>query len=639
MRHGGQRLSFRRQFVLVLVAATLVSTLGTVAAAYFGARAIALQMAETHTAQELRMASQILSSHGQALSISDGQLATDTGYRFNGDPTAVRQITSAVGDAAAIYQVEGDRLVSIASDLPSNQGQQGASTGTESVGTVLDSPVYQVLEGNCPATTPMPASCHQQYLGSIMIQNVAYVAAIVPLLDAQGTCVGALAVATPVERIEAPLRLLAGFLLLIGLGLTALSIVIAYRVSGPVSHRALAALSSGLDDVGVSAHRLDQVARTQVARSTRQVGAARHLIEELRTLSEVATALQHGVDMLRDSTSDVWAEMSHPGVAPDPHACLRAARQVAVVASQLGGSADQAQAFCQRLRAIMNQVIGEASALRDSGQLTEERAQELSTAIAAVEAELGNRLSANPYTGAHSRLAFAAGNVSPRQLTDEAARGGSPQRRLADRLRALRAWSPLKRWTTTHGDPGATGPVHIHPDQDSARLPQAEDHDTPRWPWQHGRVGGPVDRDGAGPSVAGAYRSGESSWPDRLPRPTVQRPDIERLSHPPRAQRPGYSSRLPRPMPPDFSVGMQRATANSGPHSMGSHPSTSGRQRAPWYSDGTDLDDAMRHGEPPQTGAPDGWQPQAFEEQLPPPRPAPRQTPPPGSGHWMNDQH
>lgn len=646
---GGGRLSFRRQFVLLLVAATLLSTLGTVAAAYFGARAIALRMAEDHAAQDLRMAAQILDSHGQSLAVRDGQLSTDAGYRLNGDPVVVEQITSVVGDNAAIYQVEGAQLVSIASDLPASQSHPAASTGSETVGTPLDGPAYQALMGHCPATPPVPPTCHQHYLGSTVIQNVAYIAAFIPLFDPQGICVGALAVATPLDRIETPLRLLAGMLLLVGLALTTLSIVVAYRVSGPVSQRALAALSGGLDDVGSSAGRLEQVARTQVTRSSRQVGAARHLIEELRALSEVATAMQNGVEMLRASTTEVWAEMSHPGAAPDPHASLRAARQVAVVASQLGGSADQAQAFCQRLRAIMNQVIGEASALRDNGQLTEEHARELTTAIASVEVELGNRLSSHPYGSERARPGVSAGNTPVRQVAAVEARRGRPRLGVAALLGFMRQGTSMGRWAGERRDPGATGPVRIQPDRDSARPPRGEDPGADSWSGNRGRTGDAAGRDDA-PPLHGVSHNGVASWPERPARWTGQYPAIDRRSHPPRAPRPGMPPRQPGAAPgatppgfPPGTPGTQRGPVDSGPQGSGSHPSTTGRQHGAWFSDGADLEDAMRQDAPPPAGAPDVWHPQhprnsAFGEQMPPPRTSPRQTPPPGGGQWMNDQ-
>jgi hypothetical protein len=191
-------------------------------------------------------------------------------------------------------------------------------------------------------------------------------------------------------------------------------------------------------------------------------------------------------------------------------------------------------------------------------------------------------------------------------------------------------------------DPGATGPVHIHPDRDGARLPRVEHPGAASWSGQRGRTGDPAGREVA-PPMCGDNQNGVASWLERPTRQSGQHPAIGHRSHPPRAPRPGYASRQLGATPPDLSAGRQRGPVNSGPHGSGSHPSTTGRQRAAWFSDGADLEEAMRHEAPPPAGAPDAWQPQhprngAPGEQMPPPRSSPRQTPPPGSGQWMNDR-
>ncbi|HEV2239012.1 MAG TPA: hypothetical protein VGR57_20305, partial [Ktedonobacterales bacterium] len=133
--------------------------------------------------------------------------------------------------------------------------------------------------------------------------------------------------------------------LLIGLLLTGFFMLAAVRISGPLSPAALGALYASLDDALDSARQVDAGLRAQLTRATQQSATARHLMDELRTLTDVANALEHGVALLRDSTSQLYT-----GGTPTPEARAQNARAVAVAASQIGGAAEQATVLCQRLR-------------------------------------------------------------------------------------------------------------------------------------------------------------------------------------------------------------------------------------------------------------------------------------------------
>jgi hypothetical protein len=209
---------------------------------------------------------------------------------------------------------------------------------------------------------------------------------------------------------------LAGLLLAVGLLLSAAFAVIAYRVSGPVSRRAFTTLSMGLSQVSDAAAHVGQLAQAQTARASRQRTTARHLIDELRALSDVAHALEEGVTMLRESASQLWADSSYPGAMPTTASHTRIARAVAVAASQIGGAADQAGALCQRMRAITNQIIAEAGVLGENGQQAGQCVKELDAALQRIEATLGGSVaSPSPtlqLTGLAGKLQDALAQVS-----------------------------------------------------------------------------------------------------------------------------------------------------------------------------------------------------------------------------------
>jgi hypothetical protein len=576
-----------------------------VVAAYFGARAAALDSAQAREAQDLQVAWQLLSVRGQTLQVSQGQLQTSADDVLNGDHTLVDQVTALVGDNAAIYEAEGASLVTIASNLPSSggNGSRAGPTAT-SLGSVLDGPAYDALLGNCLAGQRIPVSCHQGYRGLATIDGTTYVAAFVPLEDGQGAFVGALALATPVERIEAPLLALGRVLLLVGLGLAALFVLAGYQVFDPVSRRVFSALSVELDEVGQTATRLEVLVGTQTARADRQVTTARHLTDDVRVLSQLAAAVGNGAAMLQESVSGIWAELSHPGMPPDPQNSLHAARQAAVVAGQLGASAEQAHDLCQRLCTNMNHVIAEGGLLRDGGGDAASCAHELGEAVQRVEATLSNpaKLLTGELTG---RLSGRVAELIGRGRAMVAARAEGLVS-LADSLLA----GMLSDTSGESDEPAETRsqmrPIRI-PGQDARRSAR-------HTPWETGthqigrRTAGPARRSGPGGVTGWPTGRNASSGHGTLP------PNRPRSSMPPGRHGAGpYRT-------------VQHPTAYGDPRITGRPPSISGSFPEPWYPE----DNSGQ-------GAGPSHPPGPRERRTPPPRGS-RPTPPPSEPAWMSNQ-
>lgn len=569
VHRGWQRLGFRRQFVMLLVAATLLSTLGTVAAAYFGARSTAIDAAQARIVSDVRVATQVLGAHGHNVTARDGNLFTDDGYRLNGDNTVMDQITAMTGDGAAVYAMDGYQLTGVT-------GNVGARPGSSSriIGDTLNASIYQAMFRDC-VTDQQGTSCEHAYHGIASIHGVTYITAISPLNDAQGTPTGVLVVATPLDRIEAPLRALIGVLLLIGLTLTIVFVVVGHRLAGPVSRRTFSVLSDGLDHVTSSAGQLGRLAHAQVQQSTRQTTIARSVLEDLRTLGQLAHALEHGVSNLRESASQLWADMSYPGAAPGFAANSRGARQVAVAASQLGGAADQANALCQSLRTHMNQIIAQAGVMAESGGEAETHARELAESLRRIEEALGN---------------------------------GPPA-----------VASPRKR---------EDAPAQPELERPSRRIPAVEA--SLRESGTYGAV--PRDLVTSAPHLRAADQSDAALRLGQPPRVNPMQPGGQRISHAPRAPRPG--DRAPRNDPHGsglFRTG--RHPSVSSPRMAGGWPHATGRHPTPWFSDEQNLANPFR-----QTGAsptPDGGSPPG---PIPAPDPGERPMPRTSGADWMNDQ-
>src|SRR5579859_8170284 len=186
-----------------------------------------------------------------------------------------------------------------------------------------------------------------------------------------------------------PLRPEAGALLVIGLALTALCLLAAYLLAGPISRRAYTALTGGLDEVAYSATQLEALSQAQATHSRQQALLARQLSDEVRALAVSAERLEQGVELLRGMAGDIWAGMPYPPSAVDAPINARSARRVAVTASELGAAIEQTTALCYRLRARTNLVIAEADLLGTQGRESEQQLSALREGVARVEQALG----------------------------------------------------------------------------------------------------------------------------------------------------------------------------------------------------------------------------------------------------------
>jgi hypothetical protein len=166
--------------------------------------------------------------------------------------------------------------------------------------------------------------------------------------------------------------------LLASLVLAGIFALAAIRMSGPLAPKALGALYADLDDALDSARQVEAALRAQQHLATHQSATARQMMDEIRTMTDVAAALEHGVALLRDSTSQLFS--AGAGASP--------ARPMAVAASQIAGAAEQASALCQRLRVFTNQVIAEATTLGEGGQQAASHLTALLAALRKVEAAL-----------------------------------------------------------------------------------------------------------------------------------------------------------------------------------------------------------------------------------------------------------
>ena len=388
-RRAFKRLRLHRQFVPLLVIITLLSTAGIAGLAYIGSRSAAISTAQTRAAQDAQVLREELTARGDPLRLSDGRFVVGSGpdaLTLNNDATIVDHAHALLGADVTIYELEDSHLVAVSTTLPA----AGAPHGARDLGDALPAGITSVLLGSCgPAA---PSSCYRSYDGQTTIAGRQYVMDAVPLFDATGTFVGAVGAALPLDSVLASTVQLSVILLLVGAVLALGSLAAGTWIYGARVESVLDRLDGRLNRLADAAGNLEYLAHIQGDRSGRQSAVARQIAEQVRALDSMAQVMEQGHAALRDSTSEIWSEISQPGMALDSATTTRLAQQTAIASARVGSAAADARDLCRQLVAQMNHIVAEAGIATDSGQALEQSAQDVRACVEGVEITLGERL-------------------------------------------------------------------------------------------------------------------------------------------------------------------------------------------------------------------------------------------------------
>ncbi|MGH2514780.1 MAG: hypothetical protein ACRDHP_03915, partial [Ktedonobacterales bacterium] len=203
---------------------------------------------------------------------------------------------------------------------------------------------------------------------------------------------GAVSAALPLDTVLAPTVQLSVMLLLVGALLALVSLASGTWIYGARVESVLDRLDGRLNRLADAAADVEHLAHAQVDRSSRQSSVARQIAEQVRALDSMAQVMEQGHAALRDSTTEIWAEISQPGLAPDIALATRLAQQTAVASARVGSAAEDARDLCRQLVAQMNHIAAAAGMVTDGGHALEQRAQDLRACVEGVEVTLGERL-------------------------------------------------------------------------------------------------------------------------------------------------------------------------------------------------------------------------------------------------------
>lgn len=392
-RHRLHRLRLRRRFLPVLVAITLLSSLGIASVAFLATRADAISQAQARAAQDVRVERQLLASEGAGLAMYDGHLAVGTDNAvtsLNGDTSLVDRTSSLVNAHATIYEIEGPSLVAIATNVPKTNGSGHSISGSRALGDNLTGPAFDALLGRCGPTDSQ--GCHADYTGIVTLHGASYVASFTPLYDLTGAFVGAAGVAIPLDTVLAPSVQLSVLLLLVGLLLALAGTVAGFWAFGSISGKMFNSLDSRLSAVADAASALESLAQSQIERAQRQSRVAVQISEQARALDGLSSDLAEKHAALRESAGEIWAEMSQPGAMPEPSVALHWAQQAAVASGSVGEGVADARDRCRQLVTLMNHILADSTIAGQSGAEIEHHTHDLRASVEQVEVTLGERL-------------------------------------------------------------------------------------------------------------------------------------------------------------------------------------------------------------------------------------------------------
>ena len=435
-----QRPPSRSRLILPLIVGPLLCVIALTGLAYVGLA----QQARRDSLAQVGVAAQaahgaLMASMG-AIKVTNGQLTSAlpaTVMALNNNNAEAQRLHAQVGVDTLIAQREQGALVVIASSL------SGSHTGAAPAG------LGERLNGAFAASAcaPEPATTTS---GSLTLMGVEYLAGSAPLLDGSGACVGAIFTLTPVQAIQTGPLEYTVILAMTGALLTLLTVAVGLALSGRAGAAALVAQNERLRVALASLTQAESACATQLAQrewmDRRLATGQQRLRQMLDTLAQDRLALQ-------DTTSDMWAGVSHPGAPIDPATAMRLARETAVVAARVGSRLND-------FDAVTDELLADLSTAEEVDAMLGDALQQTTTAMSALRALTDvTQPDAQPaQRHATSRQSAISPDGTSRQSGGyRAMRGDSSQRRAVE----------YRGSSGSHRQPGAAGSSGRHP-----RAPQ-----------------------------------------------------------------------------------------------------------------------------------------------------------------------
>lgn len=434
----------RSRLVGLLIIGPLLCAIALTGLAYVGLT----QQATRDTLAQMGVAAQAAHGALQAnmgdLKVTNGQLTSSLPANvmtLNNNLVEAQRLHDQVGVHMLIAQREQGVMVVVASSLaPAIAGGAPAGLGERLSGGV--------------ATNACATSMTAPTTGTLTIAGSDYLSGSAPLVDGSGACVGAIVAVTPVSALRSASLAYTVIVAMAGAFLALLTAVIGLALHGRDSGR------EQEKRVGVALAAVEQSISSLAAQMAERERADRRLTTGRRHLQRLLATIANDRLTLQETTSDIWAGVSHPGAPVDPRLAMRLARESAVVAARVASRLDDVDA-------VTSALVADLEASEEVDMSLSEALAHTSDSIAEMRSVLGGEA---PDTGATSAAPIAKRSapdaVDPFATNLLAAQRGrtsespsiSPESapRQTGGYRAVRADSSQRRAVSDRGATGKT---------------------------------------------------------------------------------------------------------------------------------------------------------------------------------------
>lgn len=435
----------RPRLILLLVMGPLLCAIALTSLAYVGLT----QQARRDTLAQVGVAAQAargaLQSNMGELKVNNGQLSSSLPANvttLNNNNAEAQQLRALVGVDTVIAQREKSSLVVIASSLAS--GRAGATP--VGLGERLDGALATAI---CQSKSPAVTT------GTLRLGGADYIAGSVPLVDGAGACVGALVALTPVSALQSIPQEYTIILAMAGALLSLLTIAIGLLLYG---RSVMAGERVQTEQLRVAVASLAEAESACATQRAQREWVSRRLTSGQRHLEQLMDSLANDRVALQETTSEIWAGVSHPGAPVDPATAMRLAREGAVIAARVGSRLNDFDSITDTLFADLATASEVDAMLTDALAQTETAIGELRE-IAGVATD--DAPSASP-AGQARRQAALEDLYATNRVAAQRRNGGTPPLmptatpRQTGGYRAMRAESSQHRAASQPGQSGAT---------------------------------------------------------------------------------------------------------------------------------------------------------------------------------------
>lgn len=382
----------RSRPIALLIMGPLICAIALTALGYVGLRQQSQRDAQARVSVAAQAAHGILLADMGAMAITNGQITSalpSTVLALNNNATLAQTLHSQLGEDILFAQREQGALVVIASSLA--PAHSGGSPG--GLAEHLSGPVA----ANACASTATSA-------GSLTVAGTNYLASSAPLFDSGGTCIGAVFTIHPVSELQLIPLQYSVVLAMVGALLTLLTVAIGLALTGRSEARADAAMA---ERVRVALEALDEAQYACAEQSAQREWISRQLAARQQRLRQVITALAVDRVALQETTSEVWAGVSHPGAPISPTAAMRLARENAVVAARIGSHLNDFDTATDALfadmetadevDALLDDALAQTAVAIESTRATISDSSDAEPIARASKSARGNQTSTDPY--------------------------------------------------------------------------------------------------------------------------------------------------------------------------------------------------------------------------------------------------